>query len=133
MLPVTGREARLDAGFTLIEALAALAVMSAGLAAIGALSNSSLRTTLYTERRVAEIENLRTIVAGMPGRNALPFGRMSGSLNGYEWRINASRALTTPERNATTWVPQSIALVVRSPSGALVEVDTIRLRKAPAK
>ena len=46
------------AGFTLLEALAALAVMGAGLAAIGTLANSSLRTDLYTERHLAEIVEL---------------------------------------------------------------------------
>jgi hypothetical protein len=45
------------AGFTLLEALVALAVTGAGLAAIGALANSSLHASLYTERHLAEIES----------------------------------------------------------------------------
>ena len=42
------------AGFTLLEALVALAVMGAGLAAIGALANSSLHVGLYTERHLRD-------------------------------------------------------------------------------
>ena len=70
-------EERGIAGFTLIEALAALAVMGAGLAAIGALANSSVRAGLYAERHLAEIETARKIIAGMPSRDALPVGRLS--------------------------------------------------------
>ena len=71
----TNPEAGATAGFTLIETLVALGVMAAGLAAIGALANSSLRAGLYTERRLAEIDSARKIMAGLPKRDALPFGR----------------------------------------------------------
>ena len=120
------------AGFTLLEALVALAVTGSGLAAIGALANSSLRASLYTERHLAEIESARKILAGMPGRNALSFGRLTGSLDAYEWRID-SAPVSTADAAGTSWIPQSIALLMRSPSGAMIEVDTIRLRKQPTK
>jgi len=54
-------EPRGTAGFTLLEALVALAVAGAGLAAIGALANSSLRASFYTERDLAEIESARAL------------------------------------------------------------------------
>ena len=120
-------------GFTLLEALAALAVMGAGLAAIGTLANSSLRTDLYTERHLAEIESARKIVAGMPGRDALPYGRLTGSVDAHEWRIDSAPVSTTAASGETSWTPQSIALLVRSPFGATIEIDTIRLRKRAAK
>jgi len=110
----------------------ALAVTGSGLAAIGALANSSLRASLYTERHLAEIESARKILAGMPGRNALPFGRLTGSLDAHEWRID-SAPVSTAGAGGTSWIPQSVALRVRSPSGAMIEIDTIRLRKQPAK
>jgi general secretion pathway protein I len=122
-----------DAGFTLLEALVALAVTGAGLAAIGALANSSLRVTLYTERHLAEIESARMIVAGMPGRDALSFGRLTGSLDAHEWRIDSAPVSTAAGSGGTSWVPQSIVLLVRSPSGATIEIDTIRLRKQAAR
>ncbi|MBV9290119.1 MAG: type II secretion system protein [Hyphomicrobiales bacterium] len=121
------------AGFTLVEALVALGVMAAGLAAIGALANSNLRVSLYTERHLAEIETARKVITGMPARNELPFGNLAGVLDAHQWRIE-STALSTPLAGAgASWVPQGIALLVRSPSGATIEVDTIRLRKRATK
>ena len=122
-----------NAGFTLIEALAALGVMAAGLAAIGALAHSSLRAGLYTERRLAEIDSARKIIAGLPKRDALPFGRLTGSLDAHEWRIDSAPVATTATAAASSWTPQSIVLLVRSPSGAMIEIDTIRLRKQATK
>lgn len=121
------------AGFTLLEALVALAVTGAGLAAISALSNSSLRASLYAERHLAEIESTRKIIAGLPARNSLRFGRLTGSLDAHAWRINSAPVATAAAAGGTLWIPQSIALLVRSPSGAMIEVDTIRLRKEAAK
>ena len=111
----------------------ALAVTGAGLAAIGALANSSLRASLYTERHLAEIESARKIIAGMPGRDALPFGRQTGSLDAHTWRIDSAPVSTSAANGGTSWIPQSIALLVRSPSGATIEIDTIRLHKQAAK
>jgi general secretion pathway protein I len=121
------------AGFTLLEALVALTVMGAGLAAIGTLANSSLHVGLYTERHLAEIESARKIIAGMPARNALPYGRLTGSVDAHEWRIDSAPVSTTAASGETPWTPQSIALLVRSPFGATIEIDTIRLRKQAAK
>jgi general secretion pathway protein I len=120
-------------GFTLLEALVALAVMGAGLAAIGALAASSLNTGLYTERHLAEIESVRKIIAGMPGRDALPFGRLTGALDVDQWRIDSRPVATAAETAQTVWAPQGIALLVRSPSGATIEIDTIRLHKQAGK
>ncbi len=110
----------------------ALAVTGAGLAAIGALANSSLRATLYTERHLAEIETTRKIITGLPPRGSLPFGRLTGSLDAHQWRIDSTPASSAAASSGTQWIPQSIALLVRSPSGAMIEVDTIRLRKLGA-
>jgi general secretion pathway protein I len=117
----------------LLEALVALTVTGAGLAAIGALSNSSLRASLYAERHLAEIETARKIIAGLPARDALRFGRLTGSLDGHAWRIDSKPVSTAVSAGETQWIPQGVALLVRSPSGAMIEVDTIRLRKMAAK
>jgi general secretion pathway protein I len=121
------------AGFTLVEALAALGVMAGGLAAIGALANSSLRVNLYTQRHLAEIETARKIMTGIPGRNALSNGRLTGVLDGENWRIDSAPLSSSLSGPNASWAPQSISLLVRSPSGAMVEIDTIRLRKQVVK
>lgn len=121
------------AGFTLLEALVALAVTGAGMAAIGALMNSSLLVTLHTERHLAEIEGVRKIIAGLPSRESLHFGRLTGLLDGHKWRIDSAPVSTTSSSGETKWIPQRISLLVQSPSGGTIEVDTIRLRRTGAK
>ena len=126
-------EERGIAGFTLIEALAALAVMGAALSAIGALANSSLRAGLYAERHLAEIETARKIIAGMPSRAALPVGRLTGALDAHDWRIDSTPIGAPAAVGDTTWTPQRIEVSVRSPSGAILKIETIRLRRQETK
>jgi general secretion pathway protein I len=120
-------------GFTLIEALAALAVMGAGLAAIGALANSSVRAGLYAERHLAEIETARKIIAGMPSRDALPVGRLTGALDAHDWRIDSTLIGAPAAAGDTLWTPQRIQVSIQSPSGAILKIDTIRLRRQAKK
>jgi general secretion pathway protein I len=126
-------ESRGIAGFTLIEALAALAVMGAGLAAIGTLASSSLRAGLYTERHLAEIETARKIIAGMPSREALPVGRLTGALDAHDWRIDSTLIGEPAAVGGALWTPQRIEVLVQSPSGAVLTLDTIRLRRQATK
>jgi general secretion pathway protein I len=125
--------ARRIEGFTLIEALVALAVAASGVAAIGMLTNSSLRSEQHAEQHLAQVSATREIIAELPGRDALPFGYLSGALDGQKWRVHSTRVVTTTVAGATEWMPQGIALLVRSPSGSIIEIDTIRLRRQPTK
>jgi general secretion pathway protein I len=113
--------------------LVALAVMGAGLAAIGSLASSSLRASLYAERHLAEIETARKIIAGMPSREALPVGRLSGALDAHDWRINSALIGAPAAVGDSLWTPQRIEVLVRSPSGAMLKIDTIRLRRQAVK
>ena len=126
-------ERRGIAGFTLIEALAALAVMSAGLAAIGALASSSLRAGLYTERHVAEVETVRKVLAGMPSREALGVGSLTGVLDAHAWRIDSTLIGGPAVVGDALYTPQRIEVSVRSPSGGMLKIETIRLRRQAAK
>jgi general secretion pathway protein I len=126
-------ERRGTAGFTLIEALAALAVMGAGLAAVGTLASSSLHAGLYAERHLAEIETARKIIAGMPDRGALPVGHLTGALDAHDWRIDTAPIAAAAAVGDTLWTPQRIEVSVRSPSGATLKIDTIRLRRQATK
>ena len=126
-------EQRGIAGFTLVEALAALAVMGAGLSAIGALASSSLRAGLYAERHLAEIETARKVLAGMPSREALPVGRLTGVLDAHDWQIDSTLTGAPAAVGDSLWTPQRIEVSVRSPSGAILKIDTIRLRRQVTK
>jgi general secretion pathway protein I len=122
------------AGFTLIEALAALTVMMISMAAIAALANSSMRSSLHVERHLAQIETARKIIAGLPSRKDLAEGSLTGALDNHQWRLDAApfpNALT-PQNAPVAWEPVRLALRVLSPTGAVIEIDTIRLRKRAA-
>ena len=126
-------EQRRTAGFTLVEALAALAVMGAGLSAIGALATTSLRAGLYAERHLAEIETARKVLGGMPSREALPVGRLTGVLDAHDWQIDSTLAGAPAAVGDSLWTPQRIEVSIRSPSGAILKIDTIRLRRQATK
>jgi general secretion pathway protein I len=107
--------------------------MGAGLAAIGSLASSSLRAGLYAERHLAEIETARKVIAGMPSREALPAGRLTGVLDAHDWRIDSAPIGAPAVVGDTLWIPQRIDVSIQSPSGAMLKVETIRLRKQVTK
>jgi general secretion pathway protein I len=119
------------AGFTIIEVLVALAVVAAALAAIGAVVATSVRGTRSIEQHVALMQTARAIVTGLPKRAELVPGEFSGDFAGHRWRMDVSplaKASGDPAP-ATAWVPQSVVITVRSPSGTVVQVNTVRLHR----
>jgi general secretion pathway protein I len=119
-----------NAGFTLIEALAALAVASTGIAAIGSLSFSGLRSGTAVERHIALRAAAERIVTGLPDREDLSDGDLTGAMGDYQWRIEAGPfGVASVPVSGTVWRPQRIALRVRGPDGAVFKIDTVRLRK----
>ena len=125
--------ARVDsnAGFTLIEVLVALAVVAASIAAIGALVAVSIRGTQSIERRVAFRETLRTIVTSLPDPRDLVAGSANGSTAGYAWRMDVAPYVASfvDPRAATPWEPENVVITVRSPTGQLLRINTVRLRR----
>lgn len=123
-----------NSGFTLIEALAALAVASTGIAAIGSLSFSGLRSGMAVERHIAMRGAAQKIMTGLPDREDLADGDLTGVMSDYQWRIDAGPfGALSPPASETLWRPQRVALHVRGPDGAVFEIDTIRLRKRAAQ
>lgn len=128
MFPST-RSNETAAGFTLIEALVALAVVSADIAAIGSLLFSSSRSDVNAERHIALIATAQKILAGLPERNELADGQLDGLLDNHQWRVEAGPFVSASGAPAAGWEPQSIAVRVRSPGGGVVDLETVRLRK----
>jgi len=121
------------AGFTLIEVLVALAVVAVSLVAIGELVSVSMRGTESIERRAAFRQTLRAIVTLLPDRRVLAPGSTNGNTSGYGWRRDVApyaSALVDP-RAPTPWEPEALEFTVRSPSGQILRIDTIRLRRRP--
>src|SRR5262249_40987775 len=124
-----------NTGFTLIEVVVALAVVAISLTAIGAVAATSARGTRSLEQHLALIETTRIVAATLP-RN--PQGNsldgLTGEILGHRWRISlapfvGSGIYQVPD---SEWIPQTVVVRVRSPSGAVYGFETVRLqRKAP--
>jgi len=122
-----------EAGFALIEVLVALAVVAMSLAAIGSLVGSNIRATRDLEQRYQLLETSQAIVVGMPDREQLVPGNVTGEVAEHRWRLDVlpfSANFIDPGQ-ATPWVPQTVVIRVQSPGGQLLRLDTVRLRRRP--
>lgn len=118
------------AGFTLIEALVALAIVAISLSSIGMLIATTVRGTRTIDHQLNAVETTRGILAALPDRDQLAFGTMSGERADHHWRIDVSPfdAASAVPSQATKWVPLSVVVTVRSPGGGTLRIETIRLR-----
>lgn len=119
------------AGFTLIEVLVALAVVAISLSSIGMLIATTVRGTRSIERQLTQLETTRAVTAALPDRDQLVPGNFSGKIADYRWRVDVLpfTATNVDPQQATKWVPQAIVVTVRSPDGAMLRLDTIRLHQ----
>jgi general secretion pathway protein I len=123
---------RSDAGFTMIEVLVSLALVASSLAAIGALVATTMRGVDAIERHVALVETARNVAAiGLHAH--VPMGATSGQMSGHRWRIDASpwTGGGVAANRDSPWIPQYIRVRVQSPSGAVFNIETVRLLKRP--
>jgi general secretion pathway protein I len=118
-------------GFTLIEVVVALAVLAVSLTAIGSLVASNIRATRALDQRLALAATARAILTGLPNREQLSLSSSTGEIAGHRWRLDLlpfSATFVDPRR-ATPWVPQAVVLRVQSPTGQVLRLDTVRLRR----
>jgi len=120
-----------SAGFTLIEALVALAVAAILLTAIGSLMAGNIRGSGRIEQHLGLVETMREVETGLPDRTSLSTGTLSGVMHGQTWSVNFAPFpgnFVNP-RAAQFWIPQIIVMKVQSPSGALLQLETMRLAR----
>jgi len=126
-------EARSDGGFTMIESLVALAVIAVCLTALGTLIATNIRATQTVSDRLSLLETARAVLAALPDRDQLGFGDSRGEIAGFQWRVDVMpfAANFVDPAKATPWVPQDVVVRVESPTGQILRLDTVRLRRNP--
>jgi len=119
------------AGFMLIEVLVALAVVAVALAAIGSVIATTVRGARSLDVHLMLVETARMVTTALPDRNALKPGNFSGELAGHNWRVDVLPFVFTglDPRLPTPWVPETVIVRVQSPSGPILQVNTVRLRR----
>jgi general secretion pathway protein I len=118
-----------EEGFTLIEALVALAIVAASLASIGALIATTARGARSIEQRLFRLEAARAAMTALPDRDQLAPGSVSGELDGHRWRFEVAPLNDARFAPREDWLPQTVIITVASPSGGILEIPTVRLHR----
>jgi general secretion pathway protein I len=125
-----------EAGFTLIEVLIALALVAVSVVAIGSLMATNARGVRSLEQHVALTQATRMVMtAAIPSRAELRPGAVSGQTDDYRWTIDVTPLggqWSGPPADAP-WLPQLVRVRVKSPSGAVSDIRTVRLMPRPSE
>jgi general secretion pathway protein I len=135
--PSTDRQVdRQDAGFTIIEVLVALALVAVVIVATGSLMATNMRGARSFEQHVALTQAARTaMVTGIAPRAELRAGTSSGQIDGYRWTVDVAplRGQWSGPPADAPWLPQLVRVRVKSPSGAVSDIRTVRLMPRPSE
>ena len=118
------------AGFSLIEALVALAIVAAVLSSIGAVIATTVKGTRSIDQRLALNGVAETLLASLPARNLLKPGRQSGETAGHRWRIDVA-PMDVPVAGGAPrtlrFVPLAVSMRLQAPGGPAMQITTVRL------
>jgi len=116
------------AGFTLIEALVALAIIAVVLGTIGSVIATTTKGTRTIEQRLALSGTAETLLADLPARGLLKPGRQSGQLAGSRWRLDVA-PMSVPGGDPATdrFVPMAVNLRLQRADGAAIQITTVKL------
>ena len=116
-------------GFTLLEALVALALVLAFAATLGPHLSQARRIMDHAEGRVAAQVLLRSLLDAPFDRSRLAKASRSGETNGLRWSIESNPVLTAapgaPDQQR--WLPYRVRATVVWGSDQSIAAETIRL------
>ncbi|WP_441237393.1 type IV pilus modification PilV family protein [Bradyrhizobium sp. 930_D9_N1_4] len=116
------------AGFTLIEALVALAIIAVVLGTIGSVIATTAKGTRSIDQRLALSGTAERLLAELPARGLLKPGRQSGELAGSRWRVDVTPMSVAGGNPATDrFVPMAVNLRLQRAEGAALQVTTVKL------
>jgi general secretion pathway protein I len=120
---------RREAGFTMIEVVVALALVTIVLAAIGTLVGTNSRGAWKLEQHAALVNAARIVVSTLPSAGAPMPDDLRGRVAGHRWQMRVTPFLdevaVVPQ---SRFIPQRVELRVQAPGGAMVSFETIRLQ-----
>ena len=130
---VTGRR-----GFTLLEALIALALIVTFAATLGPYLSQARRIVRGSDGRVAAHALLRTLIEAPVARSNLAGVPRAGETGGLHWSTRAEPIAINPvsinsadKREGTAnWTPYRLVVTVWWAPGLSVAAETVRLLKA---
>jgi len=120
---------RRQRGFTMIEVVVALAVVTIVLASIASLFGSVSNGARTIEQRITLIETARLIASGLLHGVDIPGDGLAGETLGHRWQVRLSPFGEVDPVPESPWTPQNVVVRIRSPSGATLDLETVRLQK----
>lgn len=142
---------RRRAGFTLLEALVALALVLAFAGVLGPLLFHARRIMVSADGRVAAHVLLRSLLEVDLDRDMLAKGSQDGETAGLSWRViaepmdmqallppgvrpvkaerSADQARQAPDQEAQVWIPYRVVASVSWGPGRRISAETVRLGK----
>jgi general secretion pathway protein I len=121
-----------EAGFTIVEVLIALAVVAISIVAIGSVMSTNVRGVQALENHVALVETAQTVLAtAIPPRKELAPGTLAGQIRDYRWQVDVGPVGGgwVIDNVDAVWIPELVKIRVRSPSGAAIDLETVRLMR----
>ena len=118
-----------QAGFTLLEALVALALLLIFASAVGPHLWQARRIMADAEGRVAAQVLLRSLLNAPFDRSNLARASQEGETSGLRWRIYTEPAATVRAQDKSNWSAFRVVASVTWAPGQLIMSETLRLGK----
>ena len=126
-----------QAGFTLLEALVALALILGFAGVLGPHLSQARRIMAHADGRVAAQVLLRTLLDAPFDRSTLPNASRTGETGGLRWRIvvapaaGAAPVAVAATSDKANWSAFHLTASVAWADGQSISAETIRLGKPP--
>jgi prepilin-type N-terminal cleavage/methylation domain-containing protein len=119
-----------QAGFTLLEALVALALVLTFAAALAPHLFHARRIIGHADRRLAAQVLLRTLLDAPFDRTSLATASRDGTAGDLRWRLTTvPMASSAAQADRSTWLPVRVVASVSWAPGQAITAETVRLAR----
>lgn len=122
-------------GFSLLEALTALAVLSIILSSLMDTYSTGLRGANVTQERAGATILARSLLAEVTAGETIITGRRDGRNSNFSWRVDTGLLETVvPEdkKDSLRWGLYRIRIIVMKGSSVLSSLETVKIGKVRA-